>query len=170
MDEYVQSEIASDEEDQKRIHRAQARASRKVKADRGQKTRTRWTSYRGSRFNHPVTPVATVTSQTLHQQHAPQQGRLGTCFSCGRGGHLRFECPNAKTNIKLSILDNYVSGICLKGGWSENDTQVSSVQQNVGEYRKESLQIGKCFRKQLSHKIFMVRSLKILLIYHLITD
>ena len=99
VDEYVQSEIASDEEDQKRIHRAQARASRKVKADRGQKTRTRWTPYRGSRFSHPVTPVATVTSQTLHQQHAPQQGHLGTCFSCGRGGHLRFECPNAKTKI-----------------------------------------------------------------------
>ena len=81
VDEYVQSEIASDEEDQKRIHRAEARASRKVKADRGRKTRTRWTPYRGSRFNHPVRPVATVTSQAHHQQHAPQQGRLGNALT-----------------------------------------------------------------------------------------
>ena len=62
------------------------------------------------------------------------------------------ECQDK--NIKLSILDNYVSGICLKGGWSENDTQVSSVQQNVGEYRKESLQIGKCFSKAAESQDF----------------
>ena len=30
VDEYIQSEVASDEEDQKRIHRAQSRAARKT--------------------------------------------------------------------------------------------------------------------------------------------
>ena len=39
VDEYIQSEVASDEEDQKRIHRAQSRVARKAKSDRGRRAR-----------------------------------------------------------------------------------------------------------------------------------
>lgn len=39
VDEYIQSEVASDEEDQKRIYWAQARASRKAKSERERRAR-----------------------------------------------------------------------------------------------------------------------------------
>ena len=51
---------------------------------------------------------------------------------------------NAKKNIKIYILDKSASVICSNEGLSENDTQVSSANHDVGKYCKESLQIGKC--------------------------
>ena len=58
VDEYMQSEIASDEEDQKKIHRAQARARGKAKSDWG---------WRGMRYmpyrTRPAHPVETMSYQ-----------------------------------------------------------------------------------------------------------
>ena len=48
----MQSEIASDEEDQTKTHRAQARGRGKAKSDRGRRGR-RYMPYR-SRSSHPV--------------------------------------------------------------------------------------------------------------------
>ena len=45
VDEYMQSEVASDEEDQKKIHRAQARARVKAKSETGKGSR-RYMPYR----------------------------------------------------------------------------------------------------------------------------
>ena len=61
-------------------------------ADRRRKTNTRWYVYGGLRFQHSVAPTMMVTSQIQHQEHMPQQGRLGACFNCGQGGHWEFEC------------------------------------------------------------------------------
>ena len=59
VDEYVQSEIASDEEDRKRIYRAQSRAARKAKTERGRRGR------RPFPYRTRVTqPTATVTQPT----------------------------------------------------------------------------------------------------------
>ena len=62
MDEYIQSEVASDEEDQKRIHRAQSRAARKAKSDRGRRSRQYhpYGRYFGGR-RPMVAPTATIT-------------------------------------------------------------------------------------------------------------
>ena len=91
VDEYIQSEVASDEEDQKRIYRAQARASRKAKAERGRRAR-RWFPYR-TRTNQPALTRTLPVAQPQQQQPQQQQRRLGLCFSCGESGHWKFECP-----------------------------------------------------------------------------
>ena len=39
VDEYMQSEISSDEDDQNKIHRAQARARVKAKSERGKRSK-----------------------------------------------------------------------------------------------------------------------------------
>ena len=151
VDEYVQSEVASDEEDQKRINRAQAMAGRKAKADKGRK-KTRWSPMGGSRFPFPA-PTATVTSQTQQQQQQhPQQGRLGTCFNCGQGGHWKFECPNAKKNVKLSTFDNSDLVLCSKGMEAVKDTEVSLVQQNNGE-GVGAANTGKCLGQSTTSEI-----------------
>ena len=98
VDEYIQSEVASDEEDQKRIPRAQSRAARKAKSDRGRRAR-QYFPY-GRSFGGPrpvVAPTATITQPIpTQQQQQPQQRRSGTCFSCGEIGHWKFECPGLK--------------------------------------------------------------------------
>ena len=105
VDEYIQSEVASDEEDQKRIHRAQSRAARKVKSDRGRRGRRPF-PYR-TRFIPPVGTPAPATITQPAQQSQQQQRRLGSCFSCGESRHWKFECPNVKHNVKLSIENSF---------------------------------------------------------------
>ena len=105
VDEYIQSEVASDEEDQKRIHRAQSRAARKAKSDRGRRARQYFPYGRSFGGRRPVVaPTATITQPIpTQQQQQPQQRRSGTCFSCGEISHWKFECPGLKKNLKLSI-------------------------------------------------------------------
>ena len=106
VDEYMQSEVASDEEDQKRIHRAQSRATRKMKSDRGRRGRRPYPY--PARFIPPVgTPASATVTRHAQQTQQPQR-RLGTCFACGESGHWKFECPNQKHNVKLSIENGFV--------------------------------------------------------------
>ena len=105
VDEYMQSEIASDEEDQKKIHRAQARARGKAKTDREGRGR-RYTPYR-SRSLHPAETMSYQAYQSRQQpvqqqQRQQQQQRLGVCFLCGQAGHWKVDCPTNKRNYKLS--------------------------------------------------------------------
>ena len=98
VDEYLQSEIASDEEDQKKIHRAQARARVKARSERGKRNR-RWFPYR------PKSATATETTTYQSQQgqiQQQQQKRPGLCFTCGQAGHWKIDCPTSKRNFKLS--------------------------------------------------------------------
>ena len=71
VDEYMQSEIASDEVDQKKIHRAQSRAHGKAKLDRGERGR-RYMPYR-SRSSHPVETMSYQAYQARQQPVQKQQ-------------------------------------------------------------------------------------------------
>ena len=105
VDEYIQSDVACYEEDQKRIHIAQSRAERKVKSNRGTRVRRPF-PYR-TRFipkiGTPVTATITQPSQQLQQQ----QRRLVSYFLFGESGKRKFECPNVKHNVKLSIKNSF---------------------------------------------------------------
>ena len=132
VDEYIQSKVASDEEDQKCIHRAQSRAARKAKSDRGRRSwqYNPYGRYFGGR-RPMVAPTATIT-QPIHtqQQQQPQQRRSGTCFSCGEIGHWKFECPALKKNLKLSICNtDYVCQVDVsKKTISSNECKQNTVQ------------------------------------------
>lgn len=101
VDEYLQSEIASDEEDQKKIHRAQARARVKARSEKGKRNR-RWFPYRLK--SATATETTTYQSQQgqMQQQQQQQQKRPGLCFTCGQAGHWKIDCPTSKRNFKLS--------------------------------------------------------------------
>ncbi|MEW8547530.1 MAG: DNA N-6-adenine-methyltransferase, partial [Candidatus Thiodiazotropha sp.] len=113
VDEYLQSEIASDEEDQKKIHRAQARARVKVRSERGKRSR-RWFPYRPRSASATATETTTAQpSQTQQQQQ--QQKRPGLCFLCGQAGHWKMDCPTSKRNFKLSENSFSVNIYDMKG-------------------------------------------------------
>ena len=112
VNEYMQSEIASDEEDQKKIHRAQARARGKAKSDRGRRGR-RYMPYR-SRSWYPVETMSyqayQARQQPVQQQQQQQQQRLGVCFLCGQARHWKVDCPTNKRNYNCNLLW-HISGL-----------------------------------------------------------
>lgn len=88
VDEYMQSEIASDEEDQKKIHRAQARARGKAKSERGRRGR-RYMPYR-SRAAHPGTDhvIPGISSQTTACTTAATAAKVVRMFPVRTGRAL----------------------------------------------------------------------------------
>ena len=89
VNEYESNLLASDLDDEKRIYKAEARASRKLKAER---TKTAASSASGMNYAPEVA--------------APNARRLpGVCFTCGKQGHWKGapECPAVNGNVKLSI-------------------------------------------------------------------
>ena len=94
--EYETNPIASDSEDEKRIHKAEARASRKDKTEKSRKRPVRNAPYPRSRPRFEATPPTQMSS-------GPQQ-RHGVCFLCGKPGHWKNECSqrDRPSNNKIS--------------------------------------------------------------------
>ena len=75
LDENMQSEIASDEEDQIKIYREQARARLNAKSERGKRSRS-YMPYRQR-------PTETVPNQTYQSRAQEQhQQKPGVCYLC----------------------------------------------------------------------------------------
>ena len=102
--EYETNPIASDSEDEKRIYRAEARASRKSRFDRGGR-RGRW---RGHPYRRGFRRAVDSNQGDGTQMVSQQNKRPGLCFSCSMPGHWKFECPSLKaaanSNNKISSL------------------------------------------------------------------
>ena len=102
--EYETNRIASDSEDEKHIYRAEARASRKSRFDRGGR-QGRWRGHPYRRgFRRAVDSNQGDGTQTVSQKNK----RPGLCCSCFMPGHWKFECPSLKAaancNNKISSL------------------------------------------------------------------
>lgn len=106
--EYESNPVASDSDDEKRIYKAEARASRKSRIDRGGR-RGRWRSYPYRR-----TFRRTVDLGDNNQPQTQQTKRAGICFACSMPGHWKFECPTVKAANNNKISNNY-SLIARKG-------------------------------------------------------
>ena len=128
VNEYVTNPLASDSEDEKRIFKAEARATRKYKAEKTKKTR---------RFR-PYGKQTPPKTQGLFEQSgtatSTQQARRppGLCFACGKPGHWKGspECTAmlGQSNNKISIDSSSINFENLKTTKlleSENDEQES---------------------------------------------
>lgn len=104
VNEYEANPLASDSDDERRIYKAEARANRKLKAERAKKTRAaRSMPYRKQtstyRANVEQVPVPSSQSSTKRPP--------GLCFSCGKPGHWKGapECTATNTsNNKISTV------------------------------------------------------------------
>ena len=111
VEEYVSNPLASDEEDEKRINRAEARASKKVKQER-QKKLEKVQKARNVRF-HPyaqqgqASATATSTGAPINTVVSTPR-RQGVCFECGMANHRKFECPNRKSGANDKISTFYL--------------------------------------------------------------
>ena len=92
--EYQANPLASDSEDEKRMMLAEARASRKLKQRRFEKSHRMPQGFQP----HTATVTATTTSGQLQQGNViptvrpVRRGRPGVCYGCGKSGHWKFEC------------------------------------------------------------------------------
>lgn len=86
--EYKQHDLADDEEDEKKIYRAEARAARTTKkfnpSSRNFNTKQPLTN------NQPQfpSPIPTITRPRVNPYKSS-----GVCFACGKPGHWRAACP-----------------------------------------------------------------------------
>ena len=86
--EYKQHDLADDEEDEKKIYRAEARAARNVK---------KFSQLRNPNKPKSTTaatqePIPTLITHRSRQSYNPIKSG-GVCFSCGKPGHWRSACP-----------------------------------------------------------------------------
>ena len=104
--EYKDHDLADDEEDEKKIYRAESRAARSTK---------RFTS-RPMRQRSNVTSTSTTAQfsasqmPNLFSRVNPQLSSLrsasGLCFACGKPGHWRASCPNLRFNVPSNTGQN----------------------------------------------------------------
>jgi len=90
---------------EKRIYKAEARTSRKVKADKVRRSKVRASPY-PRRLTASSTPGFNRVPKGVTQQHAgvtPRQ-RPELCFVCGGSGHWKAECPQrGQSNNKIAL-------------------------------------------------------------------
>ena len=94
MAEYETNTIAPSNKDKKRIHKTEARANRKAKADKAKKLKSRQWPYRKP---SGATCMNGFRSGSNNDSGAPI--RQGLCFVCGNLGYWESECPQWRKQI-----------------------------------------------------------------------
>ena len=104
--EYKHHDLADDEEDEKKIYRAESRAARSTKRFTSRPTRQR------SNVTSTSTTAQFSASQmpNLFSRVNPQLSSLrsasGLCFACGKPGHCKASCPNLRFNVPSNTSQN----------------------------------------------------------------
>lgn len=104
VQEYVSNPLASDEEDEKRMNRAEARANRKVKQERQKKLDKAQKSRRFTPYPQGPVSLATAATGAPMQTVSATSRRPGLCFEYGLPNHWKFECRKSGNKEKISIL------------------------------------------------------------------
>ncbi|XP_060591296.1 uncharacterized protein LOC132746234 [Ruditapes philippinarum] len=102
--EYEANPLADDSDDERRMLKAETRASRKLKAEKQKKSRSAHTApYR--KPSSTFTGHSQMSTATSVAQSTPR--RPGLCFTCGKPGHWKGspECSGAVSNNKISFLN-----------------------------------------------------------------
>ena len=105
--EYQSNPLASDSEDEKRMMRAEARASRKMKQRRFERSR-RMQRFQPFPQGYQSTSATATSGQfqqgtnipTVNSVRSGRGRRPGLCYGCGKSGHWKFECLSAETVTK----------------------------------------------------------------------
>ena len=139
VDEYEQDQLAADEEDAKRLEKAEksagSKAAKRKKASGGNRG-DNWRKQQ-SRPTEPIrrfpTPGPPVSSQAPPQAQ-PFRPRLpGPCWHCSEMGHLKVTCPKLQRPYPLNIecvdegkakqgevgssgIDKHGNDVCSPGG------------------------------------------------------
>ena len=100
VQEYVSNPLASDEEDEKRMNRAEARANRKAKQERQKKLDKVQKSRRFTPYPQGPVSSAKAAAGAPIQTVSSTSRRPGLCFECGLPNHWKFECPSRKSGNK----------------------------------------------------------------------
>ena len=109
VEEYLEDEFAANSDDEKRLLRADARDTKKLKSAQksnknvqkkpGFRKNSNFQGFRGASFpNFNQVPVMQIpaTAQPAYKYQSsggPSVSGLGPCFECGMVGHLRKYCP-----------------------------------------------------------------------------
>ena len=126
--------IASDSDNEKRIYKAEARASRKSRVDRGGR-RGRW---RGRPYRRTYRRAIESSQSDTNQTQTQQTKRLGLCFSCSMPGHWKFECSSLKAT---NYSNNKISSVSALSACKESNKSpdiISKINHNIGESKSSS--------------------------------
>ena len=97
VQEYETNHLAKNSKDEKRMYKAEARATRKPKAERTKKAKSnRIGPYNRGNGGRGQLAAGVQTSTALVQ-------KPGLCFQCRKPGYWRQECPGNTSNNKISI-------------------------------------------------------------------
>ncbi|KAK3103157.1 hypothetical protein FSP39_016878 [Pinctada imbricata] len=96
--EYQANPIADNSDDEKKISKAQARAEKKAKESKKQRSRP-----------HPYArqPYTTTPNRFGRSEEPVPVSRPGNCFKCGGKGHWVRECKKQSTDVKEISIDSF---------------------------------------------------------------
>ncbi|XP_052809281.1 uncharacterized protein LOC128237738 [Mya arenaria] len=123
VSEYEANPIADDSDDEKRIYKAEARASRKAKSDK-KRPRKNWP------YRRPEQQPG--LQQALHIAQTSRQ-RPGLCFMFGKSGHWKMECPQntSQQNNKISSFMNCLVTDVKDSGTNHPEPTQAEVERQV---------------------------------------
>ena len=145
-DGYETNELASDDEDEKRLWKSANRAERKAKEDQREKSRKRPRSATAFATTSPV-PIAPMNLpfSTLSAVNVPQAQRRryidksrDVCRSCGRVGHWSNECtgplPTVPSHTSVTpVATSKLSTSTTYGGFINSEEDFSETDFSLGE-------------------------------------
>lgn len=93
--EYKHHDLADDEEDEKKIYRAESRAARSTKRFTSRSIRQRNVPSNSTTAQLSASHLPNLFSR-VNPQLTAQRSASGLCFACGKSGHWRACCPSLR--------------------------------------------------------------------------